>query len=531
MVGRVLIIGGGIAGLTVAMECREAGAEVEICEREQRWGGKAVSYRLGAEEGNPGVPVEHSLRSFGSVYYSLFETMRRIPCDEGNAFDMLRPVSGVILRGEGGVTTQISAALDQPAWRQCLDFHLAMRRFGVPFRDFSFWLGRIARYILGSDALRAAVAATRFDEHFQLRRRSPEFANFILAFADIVYAAKPDASAATVIELFALVMLARYINPYSLTHRINITRGPVNECFVDPWAALLRHLGVTMHLGARADSIEWTGSSAGKHIAAIRFADGERRTADAYVLAVPPLTIGELAPDIYANSILPRMRREWSAGVQIILSRIPKEIVARDCMTMFLASPWAIVTVLEATPLWEGVPMPPGVAGVLSATISRFDSPGIIHCKPFSDCNEDEVLDEVLAQIALSDRGAIIGMHAGTLLSRLSAAELADGANGVFRGWEAGAADSSGHLWATSAALSIFSPESGIKGAPVTTSHPDLFLAGEFTGTAMKIPTMEKANQAGKLCAAAVLASLGLQYDQSRCIPPVSGLVRRLLRI
>src|SRR5208282_1733867 len=104
-------------------------------------------------------------------------------------------------------------------------------------------------------------------------------------------------------ELFALVMLARYINPYSLTHRINITRGPVNECFVDPWAALLRHLGVTMHLGARADSIEWTGSSAGKHIAAIRFADGERRTADAYVLAVPPLTIGELAPDLYANSI------------------------------------------------------------------------------------------------------------------------------------------------------------------------------------------------------------------------------------
>ena len=141
------------------------------------------------------------------------------------------------------------------------------------------------------------------------------------------------------------------------------------------------------------------------------------------------------------------------------------------------------------------------------------------------------VLDEVLAQIALSDRGAIIGMHAGTLLNRLSAAALADGANGVFRGWEAGAADSSGHLWATSAALSIFSPESGIKGAPVTTSHPDLFLAGEFTGTAMKIPTMEKANQAGKLCAAAVLASLGLQYDQSRCIPPVSRLVRRLLRI
>ncbi len=401
MARRVLVIGGGITGLTVAHECVEAGAEVEICERELRWGGKAMSYRLDANERMAGVPVEHSLRNFSSVYFSLFETMRRIPYGHHTTFDALRPVPGVVLSGPNGFKMRLSTALDQPAWRQGFDLYRAMRGFGVPRRDFAFWCSRIWRYILGSRSLRAAVAATRFDEHFQFGRRSRAFADFMLAFADIAFAAKPDASAATVIELFALVMLAQFINPYGLAYRINITCGPVNECFLDPWVAHLRRRGVTMHLGAPAIAIEWTGPAERSTVGAIRFADGSRRSADAYVIAVPPPAIAEMVPTLYAGSILPHMRREWSAGIQMVLGRIPEEIVERDCFTMFLASPWAIITVLEAPPLWAGVPMPPGVAGVLSATISRFDNPGVVHGKSFSQCDEHEVLEEVLAQIGL----------------------------------------------------------------------------------------------------------------------------------
>jgi uncharacterized protein with NAD-binding domain and iron-sulfur cluster len=530
MAGRVLIVGGGITGLTVAHECIEAGAEVEICEREQRWGGKAVSYRLDAQHEIAGVPVEHSLRNFGSVYFSLFDTMRRIPCDKGTVFDRLCPVPGIVLRGPNGVATRLTTALDSPAWRQGFDFYRAMRRFGVPRRDCVFWCRRIGHYILGKKSLRAAVAAARFDEHFQLNRRSRAFADFMLAFADIIFAAKADASAATVIELFALVMLARDINPYRLAHRINITRGPVNECFVDPWTAYLRRQGVRMHLGMPAVAIEWTGAAEQSGVGAIRFSDGSQRKADSYVLAVPPSAIATLAPKVYAGSALPQMRQEWSAGIQLILGRIPADVVERDCLTMFLASPWAIITLLEGPPLWAGVPMPPGVAGVLSATISRFDTPGIVHHKPFKHCNEREVLEEVLAQIGVSDRAAVIGMHAGSL-RRLSAADFTSGAHGPFRGWEAGAPDDNNLLWATSAALCIYGPESGIRGAPVTTSLPELFLAGEYTGTAMKIPTMEKANQAGKLCAASVLGRLDLPYDRTRCIAPYTGLARRLLNV
>lgn len=531
MARRVLIIGGGITGLTVAHECIEAGAEVEICEKELRWGGKAVSYRLDAKERLAGVPVEHSLRNFSSVYFSLFETMLRIPYDNRTAFDTLRPVPGIALSGPNGVVTRLSTALGQPAWRQGFDLYRAMRGFGVPRRDCAFLCSRIGCYILGNRSLRAAAATTRFDEHFQFTRRSRAFADFMLAFADIAFAAKPDASAATVIELFALVILARFINPYGLAYRINITRGPVNECLLDPWVAYLRERGVRMHLSTRAIAIEWTGLAERSAIGAIRFADGSQRSADAYVLAVPPPAIAEMVPTLYADSILPDMRREWSAGIQLVLGRIPEEITERDCFTMFLASPWAIITVLEAPPLWEGVPMPPGVAGVLSATISRFDNPGIVHRKPFSRCDEHEVLDEVLAQIGLRDRSAVIGMHAGSLLRRISTTEFTIGADEGFRGWEAMTIDDSGKLWATSAALCIYSPKSGIRGAPVTTPLPDLFLAGEFTGTTMKIPTMEKASQAGKLCSAAVLAQLELPYDRARCDPPYSGLARRLLQI
>jgi protoporphyrinogen oxidase len=41
---RVVVIGGGLAGITAALELRDAGAEVTVLESRPRLGGAATSY-------------------------------------------------------------------------------------------------------------------------------------------------------------------------------------------------------------------------------------------------------------------------------------------------------------------------------------------------------------------------------------------------------------------------------------------------------------------------------------------------------
>ncbi len=142
---RVLVLGGGVTGLTVAHECREAGAEVILCEKEPHWGGKVLSYRLGAGSLAPGAPVEHSMRTYHSSYFSLFDTMRRIPRASGSVFDTLSSVAASTLidggRDGSGRSARIDfksrlpslAAIDRSlsrhaAFRRPLERHLRMVR-------------------------------------------------------------------------------------------------------------------------------------------------------------------------------------------------------------------------------------------------------------------------------------------------------------------------------------------------------------------------------------------------------------------
>jgi cytochrome b involved in lipid metabolism len=71
---KVVIIGAGIAGLTVAHELMEKGFEVEVYEKSSLAGGMARSTRTPS-----GAPSEHSWRGYAPFYYNAFEIMSRIP--------------------------------------------------------------------------------------------------------------------------------------------------------------------------------------------------------------------------------------------------------------------------------------------------------------------------------------------------------------------------------------------------------------------------------------------------------------------
>ena len=62
----------------------------------------------------------------------------------------------------------------------------------------------------------------------------------------------------------------------------------------------------------------------------------------------------------------------------------------------------------------------------------------------------------------------------------------------------------------------------------------NLFLAGEYTRTNYRIPTMEKSRESGKRCAQAILEGFGIDTDESRvprCELPFSLLRSEFIRI
>ena len=94
MPGRVIILGGGVAGMSAAHELIERGFEVVVLERAYMAGGKARSIPVITEDGEPSghevaagavapiehrVPGEHGFRFFPGFYKHVIDTMQRIP--------------------------------------------------------------------------------------------------------------------------------------------------------------------------------------------------------------------------------------------------------------------------------------------------------------------------------------------------------------------------------------------------------------------------------------------------------------------
>src|SRR5262245_33624893 len=88
---RVVILGGGIAGMSAAHELIERGFEVAVYESRSIPGGKARSIPVPGSgvDGRKDLPGEHGFRFFPGFYRHLPDTMKRIPFGKKRVFDNL----------------------------------------------------------------------------------------------------------------------------------------------------------------------------------------------------------------------------------------------------------------------------------------------------------------------------------------------------------------------------------------------------------------------------------------------------------
>jgi uncharacterized protein with NAD-binding domain and iron-sulfur cluster len=507
---RVLILGGGVAGLSAAQELLERGCAVTVLEAREHAGGKAQSVGVPGTGtgGRRDLPGEHGFRFFPGFYRHLPDTMSRIPFAKQprGVLDNLVPATEVQIAAAGRrpVIMPARLTLHPRGFLASIASLLNFRRLDIPREDSVFFLRRLLVYLTSSDERRLSeLERVSWWDFIQAAQRSEAYQIYYgRALTQALVAVRAErGSARTTASTFLQLALDLFTRGHSFDRVLN---GPTTDVWITPWVEYLRALGGHLVSGARIEAIRCEkGRIAG---VVVRRPDGSRdeHTADDYIAALPvdmliPLvtpTLGEAAP---ALTRLPRLTTAWMGGLQLYLRR---DVPLVHGHTILPGTPWALTAISQAQFWLEGVSGygDGKVRGVLSICISDWDAPGIVYGKPaHALTSPEQIREEVWAQLVRSLEG------------RGDRPLVRDDVVGWFL--DPSLTYEGGLPPRNAEPLMINTVGSWDNRPEAVTTIPNLFLASDFVRTHTDVASMEAANEAARRAVNGVLAAAGATAD------------------
>lgn len=513
---RVIILGGGIAGLSAAHELIERGFEVEVYERLAIPGGKSRSTPVpGTATAGPRgmrkpLPGEHGFRFFPRFYRHVIDTMRRIPLGQGRCVaDNLVDTTRIRLTRFG------AEAIDLPTRypRNFGDIKIVLKDIpqildgdlGLSHDDIAFFASRVWRIV-------TSCRERRMTEYEQIgwwdfigaEERSPAYQALLgHGFTRSLVAAKANrASTKTVGDMFVQLQFD-IITPGPSTDRV--LNGPTNDVWINPWVEYLAARGVRYERNAKATAVAFAdGRIQGVTIA--RPSGAVKVTGDAYIFAVPVEDIIDLITPamIDAEPALDNLSEldditEWMNGIQLYLREDVKLVHGH---VIHVDSPWAITSISQAQ-FWKDFDWSDygdGQArGVISVDISDWERPGL-NGKAAKDCTPEEVMREVWEQLKLS-----FNVSGSVVLK-----------------------DDNLHKWSLDPSLTLRSNGPDLNEEPLLvnlvntwrlrpeacTRIPNMFLAADYVRTHTDLATMEGANEAARRAVNGILDAYAPQHPR-----------------
>lgn len=525
---RVVVLGGGVAGMSAAHELIERGFEVVVLERRDIAGGKARSIPVSDSEGGGAgheladrgvaeiehrLPGEHGFRFFPGFYKHVIDTMRRIPSFDG------RPVADHLV-----ATTRVGfSQYEQPTFVVPAHFPQSPGDAGTVLRDIllafgpmtgltpedlAFFGSRIWQLLTSCEARRLAeYEQVSWWEFIGAEQRSPAYRKFLGEgiTRSLVAAKARRASARTIGSIFAQLMLT-IVNPAGGAAD-RVLDGPTNLVWIDPWLSWLQSRGVQYRYGAEVEQI----LCAGDRISGVVVCEQGARTVvqgDHYVAAVPlermvPLLNAEL---LAADPTLARLRTlapnvEWMNGIQFYLYRDLPEVHGH---VIHIDTEWALTSISQF-PFWRSV-VPTQLAcghvkDIISVDVSDWTAPGG-DGRPAMQCSRDEVARETWRQLkrSLNSEQEVLrdeDLHSWFLDSDTAPDPLRPGYLANAEPLLVNQVDT----WA-------LRPDAGTRLA-------NLFLASDYVRTHTDLATMEAANEAARRAVNALLDAAA--FDGARC--------------
>ena len=507
---RVLVLGGGVAGLSAAHELAERGCDVTVIEARRDAGGKARSVGVPGtgRGGRRDLPGEHGFRFFPGFYRHLPDTMSRIPFGKqpSGVLDNLVPATEfqIAVAGRRPVILPARLSAHPGGLLGALSSLLEFRHLGIPREESLFFLQRLLVYLTSSDERRLGeLEHVSWWDFIEADRRSSGYQIYYArALTRALVAVRAEyGSTRTTASTFLQLALDLFARGRSFDRVLN---GPTSDVWIRPWIQHLRASGVHLISGARIESIRCNdGRIAG---VTLRREGGSRaeHTADDYIAALPvdaliPLVNARVAAAAPALLRLSRLTTAWMGGLQLYLRR---DVPLVHGHSILPGTPWALTAVSQAQFWLDGLGGYGNgeVKGILSICISDWDTPGILHGKPARALTSPEqIRDEVWAQLVQSldgrgDRPLVRDDVIGWFLDP----------SVTFEG---------GRPPHNEEPLLVNTVGSWESRPEAVTTIANLFLAADFVRTHTDVASMEAANEAARRAVNGVLAAAGATAD------------------
>ncbi len=418
---KVVVLGGGVAGLSAAHELVERGFEVEVVEARATFGGKARSVDVPgtATPGRRELPGEHGFRFFPGFYRHLPDTMSRIPLPGGgDVANNLVPATEMLLARHRAEDILLPSEPSDSFANMRAILGATTGTLGVSARETLTFAAKALKFVTsGMDRRLNEYEYQSWWDFIEADGQSASYQRFLAeGVTRSLVAMRADVSSTRTIGTIYLQMLRDLVDPNVDVDRL--LNGPTNEVWIEPWVEYLRAQGVTFRPERRVERIALSGRDV-THAELDAAGTTESIEADYFVLALPvEVVVGLVTPELEraapALGRLQHLQTAWMNGIQYYLDQ---DVRIAHGHGLYLDSPWALTSISQAQ-FWDRDLIDYGdgsVRGILSVVISEWDVPGLLHQRPAKECTREQIQEEVWYQLEVhlgdDDYNELAGAH------------------------------------------------------------------------------------------------------------------------
>jgi uncharacterized protein with NAD-binding domain and iron-sulfur cluster len=522
---KVVILGGGIAGMSAAHELVERGFEVEVFERKGIAGGKARSIAASGpsaglspfrgtagkkpplRRNGPPLPGEHGFRFFPGFYKHIVDTMARIPYNGGSVAQNLVDTTELKIASFDRPSYSVPAQFPRSSGDLKLDLFAVISvlsgQAGIALDDSLFFASKMWEFLTSCEERRLVeYERTNWWDFIEASSRSLSYQKYFGAgiTRSLVAAKARRASTKTIGDIFMQIVFEILLPGVAADRVLN---GPTNDVWINPWLKYLREQGVAYHLNADVRSIKCEGGRIRSATVAIGSALREV-SGDYFIGALPVERMAELlSPSILSCD--PSLKNlhalteyvEWMNGIQYYLT---EDVPIAYGHAIYVDSPWALTSVSQPQ-FWKDFDLTRygdgTVKGLLSVDISDWDVKGL-NGKEARHCSREEIALETWEQLKRS-----LNVDSEVLSDRILHSWFLDPDIGDV---DADSDPSTPRIDTNAEPLLVNYVDTWRFRPEAVTRIPNFFLASDYVRTHTDLATMEAANEAARRAVNGIVA-------------------------